>query len=149
MNKQFRTIYYVVIGVLTLIVLAIIFGVEDIKKIEVNKTSLGVNLGLVLMYIMIIIAFVGVIAIAVKGLINNPKNAKKSFIGLGVILLLFIIGYVLDGGGTKPGWEQFGVASNGTSKAVGGSLIMMYLMLIISVVVAVGGPFLHLLNKKK
>ncbi len=149
MSKQFRTIYYVVIGVLTLIVLTIIFGVENVKKIQVDKSSIGVNFGLIFSYILMIVAFIGIFAIAIKGLINNPKNIKKTLIGFSVLLVLFIIGYIIDGGGTKPSWEKFGVVSNGISKSVGGALIMSYLMILISILVAIGGPFLHLLTKKK
>ncbi len=148
MSKQARNIYYIVVGALVLIILGIIFGKENLKDIQTFNKSIGVNLGLILMYLMLGISTIGALALAIKGLVNYPKNAIRSIIGVGSILLLFIIGYLLDGGVIKVGWDKFGILSNGVSKAVGGSLIMMYLMILLAIIVAIGGPFLHLLRKK-
>jgi|GEM_PF-1358032 len=147
MTKNGRLIYYLIVAALTLFVLVYIFGVENIKEIELSKNSVGVSIGMVITYILLGVGLIGVLANSAKGMINNPQSGIRSLIGVGIILVLFLIGYLLDGGGMRAGWEKFGVDSNGVSKAVGGSLIMMYIILFGAILLAVFGPFLRLLRK--
>lgn len=147
MTKNGRLIYYLVIAALTLFVLVYIFAIENIKEIELSKNSVGVSIGMILTYILFGIGLIAVLANSIKGMINNPKSGLRSLIGVGIILVLFGIGYLLDAGGIRAGWEKFGVDSNGISKAVGGSLIMMYIILFGAILLAVFGPFLRYLRK--
>jgi len=147
MTKNGRLIYYLIIAALTLFVLVYIFGIENIKEIELAKNSVGVSIGMVLTYILLGLGLIGVLANSIKGMVNNPQSGVRSLIGVGIIAVLFLIGYLIDGGGMKAGWEKFGIDSNGVSKAVGGALIMMYIILFGAVLIAVFGPFLRLLRK--
>jgi hypothetical protein len=147
MTKNGRLIYYLIIAALTLFVLVYIFGIENIKEIELAKNSVGVSIGMVLTYILLGLGLIGVLANSIKGMVNNPQSGVRSLIGVGIIAVLFLIGYLIDGGGMKAGWEKFGIDSNGVSKAVGGALIMMYIILFGAVLIAVFGPFLRLFRK--
>ncbi len=147
MSRIGRIIFYGVVALILLATFVIIFGVEGTKQIQTQKDSNGVNIGMTLMYILLGMGVLGMLAIAVKGMIDKPKSAIRTALGLGVMLLMFLIGYLIDGGTTPDKWREFGIESSGTSKAVGGALIMMYLTLFGGLLLAVFGPFLKYLRK--
>ncbi|HMP99708.1 MAG TPA: hypothetical protein PKC24_07995 [Cyclobacteriaceae bacterium] len=60
--------------------------------------------------------------------ISEPKALVKSGIGVGAIILVFIISYAISGNETKAEFIAMGV-DEGMSKTLGGILITMYILL--------------------
>ncbi len=84
-------------------------------------------------YIMIIVAAVAAVVMSFLKTTGDKSGLVKSGIMLGVILVLFIIGYVLSGSEVTAVYQNFGV-TEGRSKFIGGMLITTYLMIAIAVV---------------
>ncbi len=80
----------------------------------------GIDGGLWITYIALGIAAIATLGFSLQGL------TKKSLIGLGAFLALFVVAYVLDGGTVRPGWN----VTESTSKWIGAGLILMYIALI-------------------
>lgn len=66
----------------------------------------------------------------IQGL-QNPKGLVKSLIGVGALIVLFIVGYALSSSAVTTSWEAKGI-TEGTSKLVGAGLIMFYIVLIVA-----------------
>jgi len=147
MSKIGKIIFYGIVILLLLATFITIFGIEDTKIIEKTKKSAGVNLGMGLAYVLSGIGVLGMLVIAIKGMIDKPKSAIKTAIGAGLILVLFLIGYMIDSGATPANWQAFGVKTASNSKFIGGSLIMMYIGLFAGVLVIIFGPFIRLIKK--
>lgn len=91
-----------------------------------------VNAGLYLAYAMF---FIGLIAAVVMPIINSfgdPKSLIKAGMGIGGALVIYLIGYMLSGSEVTEVYTQFGV-DEGSSKSIGGGIIMVYLMAFIAI----------------
>ena len=90
-------------------------------------------------YVTYVLLGIGVLAAIVLPLISafgQPKTLVKTGIGVGALIVLYIIAYAIAGSEVTAKYEQFGI-NESTSKLIGGSLIMMYLIggiLVISIV---------------
>ena len=90
-----------------------------------------VDFGIYLSYFLF---FVGIIAAVVMPLINaldNPKVLMKAGMGIGAALVVFLISYMLSGNEVTEVYKEFGV-DEGSSKLVGGGIIMIYLLAFIA-----------------
>jgi hypothetical protein len=84
-------------------------------------------------YVLLTICLILAIVMPLLNAVKNPKGMVKSAIGLGFILVLFLIGYSLSGDEVLASYGDFVKTPTG-SKLVGGSLAMMYFMLIALVI---------------
>lgn len=123
MNKLSKNIFYAItIGLSVVFVGLILFASK-------GNEGTSVSMGLVLMYILFIIAILTALILAIKGLVNNPKSAKFSFIGLVALLVMVLIGYFTDNHQVKDNYKEFGVSSESMSGLIGGSLIATWIIL--------------------
>ena len=95
-----------------------------------------VNGGLYLSYLLFVAALAGALVFPVIHLAGNPQKAKTSFAGLGLLLLVFGVGYAMSSSDVTPIYEKLGVGA-AQSKLVGGGLITFYILAVVSVVAAV------------
>lgn len=95
-----------------------------------------INIFLYLTYALAIGGLVLAVAFPVVFLVKNPAKAKGSLIGVGLVLVLFLVGYVLSGNEVLSYYPKFGVDA-GISKIIGGSLITLYVLAIGATVSAV------------
>lgn len=86
-----------------------------------------INIALMVTYVLIGIAVVSVVVLPLIKAIDNPKTLVGTAIGLGVLLVIFGIGYALSGDEVLPKYVSQGVGA-GISKFVGGLLTTMYLL---------------------
>jgi len=78
----------------------------------------------------------GSLAAVILPLINalkDPKDLMKSLMGVGVMAVIFLISYGISGNEVTPLYTQFFVDA-GLSKLIGGSLIMCYVLGVISII---------------
>lgn len=92
-----------------------------------------INFGLWISYLLIIAAVAVAIIFPVMQIAKNPKAAKGTFIGLGVLLGIFLLSLILSGGEAL---EKYKVSA-GQSKMIGAGLTMIYLLGFGAIVVAV------------
>ena len=83
-----------------------------------------INFGLWIAYILIILCIISVILFPVRSLLQNPKSAKYVGMGLGALLVLFLISLMLSGGQAN---EKFDITA-GESKVIGAGITLLYLL---------------------
>lgn len=86
-----------------------------------------VDIGLYASYILIFLCTISAIVIPIVQSFGNPESLAKSAMGLGAVLVVFFIGYMIASG-------ESDVASEGTAKLAGGGIISMYIFLAIGIV---------------
>ncbi len=84
-------------------------------------------------YTLVIVAAVGAILLPLINALGNPKGLLKSGLGVVAIVVLYFIAYAISGAEVTPEYSKYNVGPE-LSKAVGGTLIMAYFLLGISVV---------------
>ncbi len=85
------------------------------------------NVGLVIVYILIAVAILAMIFFPIKHLIDDPKGAKYTLYGIGGIVLLFFLSYLLASSEVANWYERYGVGST-ESKFIGAGLITLYIL---------------------
>ncbi|MFH1320632.1 MAG: hypothetical protein ABII90_08270 [Bacteroidota bacterium] len=78
-------------------------------------------------YLLFIVATVTAIVFPVYFIIINPKGAKMVLIGLGILILFFVIAYLLASDQVFIKYESYGIDA-AASKRVGTGLIATYLL---------------------
>ena len=88
-----------------------------------------INGGLILTYIMIAVAALAAIVYPLMFLAKNPSKGKNALMGIGGLLFITVISYVLASGDimTFPGSEKFSMTEAST-KRVGMGLIVFYIL---------------------
>jgi len=88
-----------------------------------------IDVGLFLSYILIGLCAVAAIVMPLIKALDDPQSLKKSLIGIGVLVIVMVIAYVIADG------TVYEKADTATSKRVGAGLITFYIL----TVVAIGG----------
>jgi len=92
-----------------------------------------IDAGLYIAYVLFFIAAGAAILFPVLYAMRDPKGVVKSLAGVGTLLVVFGISYVLSSDEVTANYASFGIGSGG-SKLVGAGLIMFYFTLIIAVI---------------
>jgi hypothetical protein len=83
-------------------------------------------------YTLVIISAVAAIVLPMINALGNPKGLLKSGLGIVAIVAIYFIAYAFSGAEVTPEYAERGVGPE-LSKAVGGTLIMAYILLGISI----------------
>ena len=83
-------------------------------------------------YFMVLVAAVLAIGFPLYIASKNPKSLITSGIGLGSILVLFFIAWLISGNEVNASYAEFGVDSS-LSKMIGGLITLVYLLIGIAV----------------
>ena len=101
---------------------------------DLNSIEWWIDVLLYVAYIGVAVAAVGAILLPlITSLVTNPKGMVKSLIGLGVLTILFVVGWTSAGNETLPYVAAEVQVDAGLSKVIGGSLIMMYILGVIAI----------------
>ena len=85
------------------------------------------------MYAMIILSLVVIAIVATYAMIKSPKGSVQALIGIGGMILLGVLSYVVSKNTLGPAaLEKYKITAT-TVKLVGAGLLLMYLMLIIAI----------------
>jgi hypothetical protein len=95
-----------------------------------------VDFGFYVFYILLIIAVVSAIVFPIINAFKTPGSMGKSAIGLGALVVLFIISYALAGNHISVKALALGETESSV-KFIGAGLIMFYLALLLSLVALV------------
>jgi len=93
--------------------------------------------GLWIAYILLVVAGLLAIVLPLVSLVSNPKSLIRTLGGVVLIVVLFFVSVAISDGEVSAEWINHGIATERASKLVGGSLIMMYAMGIITILVIV------------
>lgn len=85
-----------------------------------------VDIGLFIGYILIVLCALAAIIMPLVQSFGDPKSLVKSGIGLGVVAVVFLVGFALSDGSAEGATES-------TSKLVGAGIISMYIFILIAV----------------
>ena len=88
-----------------------------------------VNIGIPLAYALIFAAALTSIAFPVRYIIKHPKQAKSTLMGLGILVLVILFGYLLSGDDLIHGATGNVLAEGSTSKIVGAGIIAFYIFI--------------------
>ncbi len=105
-----------------------------------------IDLGLWISYILLFAAVAGMAVYSLVNMLRDLKNAKGTLIGVGVLLALFLLSFLISGDEVLPKYEQLGISS-GQSKMIGAGLITLYIIGFATVVLAVFTEFRKLFIK--
>jgi len=92
------------------------------------------DIGLYLFYALLVVALVTVLVFPVVNALKDPAAMKMTLIGVGALVGIFVLSYLLAGSAVTLEHRAMGI-SEGSSKLIGAGLTMMYLMFIVTAVV--------------
>ncbi len=92
------------------------------------------NYGLYLAYLLTIVGVVLAVVLPLIKSLDEPKNLIASAVGVGILLVIYGIGYALSDSEITARYIEVGVEDPGVSKMIGGLLTMVYILLGIAAV---------------
>lgn len=138
--KRIITIaFYVLVLIISVVGFAKIFGSDTLGEVpEVMLDDEGIQSGtgiLIILSILLIsvITLVTFILGPVLNIIHNPKGFLRSLIGVGVLLVVFLIGYAMASNEVTPIYQSMGIDTPGKSKMIGGVLNATYAFMVFGV----------------
>ena len=90
--------------------------------------------GMYLAYIMVVLAVVLAIVFPIIKSLDEPKKLVQAGIGIGVLIIVYALGYVISGSEVTATYIESGVTTESLSHAIGGMLTMVYILMGIAVV---------------
>jgi hypothetical protein len=93
----------------------------------------GTAIAMGLSYVLTVAMVLAVVFSAVLNYIQNPKMLVRALMGLGVLVVVFLVGYALAGNEVTLNYEKFDVTAS-QSKLIGGILNATYILVIVAVV---------------
>ena len=92
--------------------------------------------GLYLTYFLFFVASGAAIVLPMLSISKNPKSLIKSGMGVGAIVVIFIVAYAISGNEVTAKYTALGVAEGG-SKLIGAGLMMFYVTMLIAIVIMI------------
>ena len=93
-----------------------------------------INIGLYVSYVLMGIAILSAIVLPLINSMDDTSSLIRAGIGVGIVLVLYLISWAISGNEVIDAYIKWDIGE-GISKAIGGALIMMYMLFI----VAIGG----------
>ncbi len=94
----------------------------------------GIDIGLIVMYLMLGVATIVAIILPVVSLFSNPKSLIRIGLGVAAIVLVFFLAYSMSDATVTTKWIAMGETPNSV-KLIGGGLWMLYIFLFGSIAV--------------
>ena len=92
-----------------------------------------IDIGLYLSFILLGVATASAVVMPLLTALKHPAGLVKSLIGVGGLVVLFILAYTVSGSELSAKAVSLGVDESG-SKLIGAGLILFYLVFVISVI---------------
>ncbi len=140
--KKILTILLAIVGVLSIIFLAMIISTGD-DAIKAGESSGTVNTFMYIGYLVLILTLAFVVIFSLKNIFSNSETLKSTLKGVGVFALLAIISYFGFANGVETELKDGDMLSAGGSQLLGAGLYLFYFLLAIA-----GGSMLFFGIKK-
>ena len=138
MNSKFSKILTIIVAVLSLIGIALFINVsvtDDIPEKISSAVGPLISFSTSLFYAAVFITIV----LSIWGLVKNPENLKKTLIGLGVMLVLLVVSYLL--GDSEPVLDAQGKVLEGGELGAASNQWVGTLIWYSTILVLIGGIF--------
>lgn len=99
---------------------------------DMAKQGTSTSTGLYTSYVLLIATILGIVLGFVLTAVTNPQSIIRTIIGVAVILVIGFISYSIAGNEVLDLYKKFKVNAS-LSKLIGGSLILTYVLLVISI----------------
>ena len=96
-------------------------------------------------YFMVVVAALLAVGFPLYIASKNPKSLVSSGMGLGSILILFLVAWLISGNEVYPSYVEFGVDET-LSKFIGGMLNLVYILAGIAVIGIIASEFRKAFN---
>lgn len=90
-----------------------------------------IDIGLYITYIFFLVALGAAIVLPLLHALKHPKELGKSALGIGVLVVIFVVSYSISGSEVSVKAASLGVGE-GSSKLIGAGLILFYIVFIVS-----------------
>lgn len=134
MKSKIISLLLTIITVLASISIVWFAAKYDPIKGDAVDSFLGFSLYAV--YAIMFIAFIALIGFAIWTVITNFEHSKASLVGVGVVIVVFLISYLLSSPTNSTVEQKFAVTS-GLSKLIGGGLVATYIFMFGAILAAV------------
>ncbi len=92
-----------------------------------------IDIGLYIGYGLLVFTLLAALLLPAMNALKSPKELAKSGIGLGAVVILFVVSYALAGSEVTAKYAAQGVGE-GSSKMIGAGLTMFYVVFAIALV---------------
>ncbi len=140
--KKILTILLAIVGVLSIVFLAMIISTGD-EAIKAGESSSTVNTFMYIGYLVLILTLAFVVIFSLKNIFTNPETLKSTLKGVGAFAILAAICYFGFANGVETPLKDGDTLSAGGSKLLGSGLYLFYFLLAIA-----GGSMLFFGIKK-
>ncbi len=138
MNSKFSKILTITVAVLSLIGIALFINVsvtDDVPEKISSAVGPLISFSTALFYAAVVIT----VALSIWGLVKNPENLKKTLLGLGAMLVLLVISYLL--GDSEPVLDAQGKVLPGGELGASSNQWVGSLIWYSTILVLIGGLF--------
>ncbi len=135
-------------------------GMSSREAAQILSTKSIFNWGVFISIALIILAFLAMLGFGIFQIIQNPKDSMKSLIGVGALLVVFIIAWAISGGdgevvqaaidksntdlGVTSPDDDFNWITAGTSKLISGGLMTTGVLVVLAFVGLVASEVMNL-----
>ncbi len=105
-----------------------------------------IDIGLWICYLLFFAALAGMAVYSVINMLRDTKKAKGTLIGLGILLGIFLITFLISGNELLPKYIDLGISAS-QSKMIGAGILMVYVMGIATIGIAVYSEFRKIFMK--
>jgi len=140
--KKILTILLAIVGVLSIIFLAMIISTGD-EAIKAGESSGTVTSFMYIGYLVLILTLIFVVLFSLKNIFSDPETMKSTLKGLGIFALLAAICYFGFAKGVETPLKDGDMLPAGGSKLLGAGLYLFYALLLLA-----GGSMLYFGIKK-
>ncbi len=109
-----------------------------------------INIGIIILYILIGAAIGSILYFVVKSLIVNFRNSVSSLIGIGLLVFIFLLSFIISkSGDISIEFFEKNETNPALSKLLGSELIMLYIILCIAFIAIIYSHVSDFLKKIK
>jgi len=131
-DKLFKIISYALLGV-SAVMGVYFFAVTDFDLSPSGNVQTTAGVMLSYTYLLAIIAAAAALVFSVIGMATNPKKAKSALIGIGALVVICAVSYVMSGNEIHSDAEGKLLADAGTSQLAEGGLIAFYILAAVAI----------------
>lgn len=125
------------------IVLYVLLGISALLGVLFYVGSVDAETIIYWCYVLMGLATAAAIIFPILGMVKDPKAAKGALLGVGALVLVFVISYALAGDEMTPKYAKF-ISSSAESKLVSTGLITFYILALLAIVATVSSGFIKL-----
>ncbi|TBN03237.1 hypothetical protein EYD45_09490 [Hyunsoonleella flava] len=129
--KKILTIVLAIVGVLSILFLAMIISAGD-DAVKAGDASGSVDSIMFIAYIILGLVILFVVLFSLKNIFTNPDTLKRTLRSLGLFALLALICYFGLAQGVETPLKDGGTLSAGGSKLLGAGLWLFYFLIFIA-----------------